>query len=151
MRNRVHHLSGHAVAFDGIDLRAGNLRTRLLRAEQLQALAGAVGTLIILTGQIFHGKQVRIHLRERFIIKHIGVRFRKDDAACTVKRLVGKPFDVVTLKNTHTRDGVRSECLTQFVTELAGGNVISGALFRINSSDLAHNDLPPCDYSLRKN
>ena len=74
MRDSVHHFSGHMAALDGIHLGAGNLRARLLRTEQLQTLAGTVGALVILTGQVFHGKQARIHLRERFIIKHIGVR-----------------------------------------------------------------------------
>ena len=140
VRNRVHHLAGHAFALDGVDLRADDLWPRLIGAEQLQTLGGAVRALVILAGQIFHCEQMCVHLRQVFIIEHVGIGFGEDNAARAFKRRVGKPFDVVTLEKTHAGDRVRPQSLAKLLAELTGGHVITGALFGINSSDSAHDD-----------
>ena len=115
VRNRVHHLAGHAFALDGVDLRADDLRPRLIGAEQLQTLGGAVRALVILARQIFHCEQMCVHLRQVFIIEHVGIGFGEDNAARAFKRRVGKPFDVVTLEKTHAGDRVRPQSLAKLL------------------------------------
>ena len=72
-----------------------------------------------------------VHLRQVFIIEHVGIGFGEDNAARAFKRRVGKPFDVVTLEKTHAGDRVRPQSLAKLLAELTGG---------INSSDSAHDD-----------
>ena len=140
VRDGLHHFAGHAVALDGVDLRAGHLRLRLLRAEQLQALGGAVRALVILAGQILHREQLSVQLRQGFIIERVGVRLGEDDAARAFKRLVAQPLHVIALENTHMGNRLRAQRLAQLLAELTGGHVITGALFCIDSSDSAHGD-----------
>ena len=134
------HLAGHAFALDGVDLRADDLRPRLIGAEQLQTLGGAVRALVILAGQILHREQLSVQLRQGFIIERVGVRLGEDDAARAFKRRVAQPLHVIALENTHMGNRLRAQRLAQLLAELTGGHVITGALFCIDSSDSAHGD-----------
>ena len=141
--NRVHHRPRHLRALDGIHLRADHLRSILIGAEQLQALAGAVGALVILARQVLHRQQLRVHLRQRLIVQKVNVRLGEDDALRALKRRLGNALHVVALEDAHALDRLRAQHLAQLAAQLLRGDVIARTLLCIDSSDLTHDNPPP--------
>ena len=141
--NRVHHRPRHLRALDGVHLRADHLRAILVGAEQLQALAGAVGALVILARQVLHRQQLRVHLRQRLIVQKVNVRLGEDDALRALKRRLRNALHVVALEDAHALNRLRAQHLAQLAAQLLRGDVIARTLLCIDSSDLTHDNPPP--------
>ena len=114
------------VAGEQIDARGAHGGSFALRHE-LYALAGGIGTLIELSGQIFHGKGRAGVFRQLFEgVVHL--RFGEDGLHRTAKDILVQTFHVVAVDEPQTGKGRDAQQAAQ-LAEQGGGFVSQGGLF----------------------
>ena len=102
----------------------------LALGEQLHALRGRIRALVILAGQILHGKHT-VPLGERHIlgIHVIHVGFAEDGAAGLFKFLRLQPFHIITIIQTQIGNGRQPQIFSQIGHHVFGFNREAGFLF----------------------
>ncbi len=88
------------IAFNRIHFGTADLGTVLAR-QQLDALRGAVRPLVILAGQVFHGKDMRLfsHIRHFIIIDRIGRALAHHLRGGRLKIFVADALHIVAIKH----------------------------------------------------
>ena len=115
-------LVGDAAA-EGDDAGGEDLRTLPLR-EELDALGGGVGPLVILAGQILHREDAVTRRSLIGLLIHVvDVRLREDGAARLRKLRGAQPGNIVAVEQLHVRNGLHAEVLHQIGQNVLGLDV----------------------------
>ena len=98
--------------------------------EQLYALGRRVRPLVILAGQIFHGKHA-VPVRELHVfgVHIVHIRFTQNGAAGFFKLFFIQAFHIVAIKKAHIRNSCQSQIVSEIRHHMFGFHCETGLLF----------------------
>ena len=140
----------HQIGLDFLKLLVGNIPLdshhpggQHLRAlplgQQLDALSGGIGPLVVLAGQIFHSEHpVALRRRKFLIIYLVHIRLRKDRPSCLLELLLRKPRNIVTIQITQVLNRGHPKIFSQIRHNMARFDIKARFLFHKDSDYPRH-------------